>query len=172
MLMPFIRKVRSLCRQPLFVLAWLIPVWFLLGVAKVLILTVPFKRLCPWFGDSAGIEPLRPLIDPSQLPLAVRIGSVIRMAARYSPWNSNCFPQAIVASFLLGIYRIPYAMYFGLTRDPSAPSLSAHAWVVAGRVDVTGGSSFSRFTVVGMFLSPLMRGRKAEGSLIKWEDHG
>lgn len=152
-----IRKARSLWRQPVFVLAWLIPVWSLLGIAKVLILAVSFDRLCPWFGDRTGIEPLRPLIDPSQVSRAVQIGSVIRMASRYTPWNSNCLPQAIVARVLLGFYRIPYAMYFGLMRDPSTPGLQAHAWVAAGRVDVTGGASFSRFTVVAMFLSPLMR---------------
>ena len=103
-------------------------------------------------------------VAPLQSLKSYSIAEFTQMAARYSPWDSNCFPQAIVASFLLGIYRIPYAMYFGLMRNPSAPSLSAHAWVVAGRVDVTGGSSFSRFTVVGKFLSPLMRGRKAGGS--------
>jgi hypothetical protein len=152
-----IRKARSLWRQPVFVWVWLIPVWSLLGVAKVLILAVSFDRLCPWFGDRAGIEPLRPLIDPSQVGRAIQIGRVIRMAARYTPWTSNCFPQAIVARMLLGLYRIPYAMYLGVKRDPSDAGLQAHAWVTAGRVDVTGGASFSRFTVVAMFLSPLMR---------------
>jgi hypothetical protein len=152
-----IRKARNLWRQPFFVWAWLIPVWSLLGVARLLILAVTFKRLYPCFGDRAGIEPLRPLIDPWQVSRAVQIGRVIRMAARYTPWNSNCFPQAIVARVLLGLYRIPYAMYLGLMRDPSGPGLQAHAWVAAGRIDVTGGASFSRFTVVAMFLSPLLR---------------
>jgi hypothetical protein len=157
MLHRLIHKARSLWRQPLFVWAWLIPCWCLLGVAKALILAVAFNRLSPWFGDSAGIEPMRPLIDPSQVSRAVQIGRVIRMAARYTPWNSNCFPQAIVARMILGLYRIPYAMYLGVMRDPSGPGLQAHAWVAAGRIDVTGGASFSRFTVVAMFLSPLMR---------------
>lgn len=157
MLYRLIRKTRSLWRQPLFVWVWLVPVWSLLGIAKILILAVSFNRLAPWFGDKAGIEPLRPLIDPLQVNRAVLIGRVIRMAARYTPWNSNCFPQAIVARMLLGLYRIPYAMYLGLMRDPSNPGLQAHAWVTAGKIDVTGGASFSRFTVVAMFLSPLMR---------------
>lgn len=152
-----IRKARNLWRQPVFVWAWLIPVWYLLGISKVLILVVSFDRLYPWFGDSAGIEPLSPLIDPSQVGRAVQIGSVIRMAARYTPWNSNCFPQAIVARMLLGLYRIPYAIYLGVKRDPSSSGLQAHAWVAAGRINVTGGASFSRFTVVAMFLSPLLR---------------
>ena len=152
-----IRKARSLWRQPLFVWAWLIPVWCLLGIAKVLILAVSFNRMHLWLGDSAGNEPLRPLIDPLQVDRAVQISRVIRMAARYNPWNSNCFPQAIVARVLLGLYRIPYAMYLGVMRGPSDPGLQAHAWVTAGRIDVTGGASFSRFTVVAMFLSPLMR---------------
>jgi hypothetical protein len=129
----------------------------MLGIAKALIFTVSFKRMFPWFGDSAAIELLRPLIDPTQMRRTILIGRVIRMAARYTPWNSNCFPQAIVARLLLGLYRVPYAMYFGLMRDPEVPGLQAHAWVAAGPVDVTGGASFSRFTVVAMFLSPQMR---------------
>ncbi len=152
-----IRKARSLWRQPVFVWAWLIPVWSLLGIAKVLIFTVSFDRLCPWFGDKAGIQPLCPLIELSHVSRADQIGGVVRMAARYTPWNSNCFPQAIVALMLLGLYRIPYAICLGLMRDPSGSGLQAHAWVVAGRINVTGGASFSRFTVVAMFLSPLMR---------------
>lgn len=152
-----IRKASNLWRQPLFVWAWLTPVWLLLGVAKALIIAVSFKRISPLFGDSGGIDPLRPLIEPSQVNRAIQIGRVIRMAARYTPWDSNCFPQAIVARVLLGFNGIPYAMYLGLRRDPSGPGLQAHAWVAAGRIDVTGGASFSRFTVVSMFLSPLMR---------------
>ena len=135
MLRLLIRKARSLWRQPVFVRAWLIPVWFLLGIAKALIFALTFKRMFPWFGDKAGIQPMRPLIAPSQIAGARQIGRVIRMAARYTPWDSNCYPQAIVARLLLGIYRIPYALCFGVMRDSAVPGMQAHAWVTAGSVN-------------------------------------
>lgn len=153
------RKVDKLCRQPLFVWIWLSPVWALLGFSKALIFVVPFNRLHPWLGDDAGIAPLRPLIDPLQIRRAIQIGHVINLAARLTPWNTNCFPQAIVARILLGLYKIPYALCLGVKRDPAESGLQAHAWVAAGSVNVTGGASFARYTVVAMFLSPLMRQR-------------
>jgi len=83
------------------------------------------------------------------------IGRVVRLTANYTPWDSNCFPQAITARFLMGLYRIPYIFFFGLLRDPTNPSgMKAHAWVAAGPVPVTGGVSFGQFTVVGCFVAP------------------
>ena len=90
----------------------------------------------------------------------------MRLAARYTPWTSNCFPQAVVARMLLGIHRIPYAIHFGLMPEsrtgsgapaPAAPrsaGMRAHAWVVAGRVPVTGGHAFHQYTVVGVVAGP------------------
>ena len=83
----------------------------------------------------------------------MQIGRAVRLAARYTPWDSNCFPQAVVARLLLGLYGIPYALFFGLRRDPDSGAMLAHAWVAAGRVRVTGGESFGQFTVVGVFVS-------------------
>lgn len=148
-----IQKIQILRRQPFFVWLWMLPVWSLLGLAKVLILTVSFKRLHPWLGDSAEIKPLRPLIDPTQCNKAKRISHVIRIAARYTPWDSNCFPQAIVARIVLGLYKIPYAMHLGVKRDPADHALQAHAWVCCGQTYVTGGPSFDHFTIVGVFAS-------------------
>ena len=39
-------------------------------------------------------------------------------------------------------------------RDEQTLEMKAHAWVVAGRVPVTGGVSFGQFTVVGVFVAP------------------
>jgi hypothetical protein len=54
---------------------------------------------------------------------------------------------------LLSLYRIPYALYFGLKHESVLSGTEAHAWVAAGRIRVTGGASFSQFTVVGCFVS-------------------
>jgi hypothetical protein len=76
------------------------------------------------------------------------------MAAAYTPWDSNCFSQAVTARLLLGLYKVPYVLCFGLSRYREAGVLDAHAWILAGRINVTGGNSFETYTVVGAFLSP------------------
>lgn len=153
------RKARAFRRQPRFVQAWFLPVWVLLGIGKALIFTLSFRRLAPYLGRQVGIAPWVPLLTPAQEPRARLIGQTVRLTAGYTPWDSNCFPQAIAARLLLGLYGLPYAFYFGLRRERDAPAnLLAHAWVAAGRVAVTGGTSFDRFTVVGCFVSPRLSG--------------
>jgi hypothetical protein len=153
------RKVATFARQPRFIQAWFVPTWILLGLGKALIFGVSFRRLAPRLGRRAGIAPWVPLLTPAQEGRALLIGRTVRLAARYTPWDSNCFPQAVAARVLLGLYRVPYVLYFGLMRDPAEPAnLKAHAWVAAGRVRVTGGTSFGQFTVVGAFVAPGLAG--------------
>jgi len=148
------RKARSFIHLPLFSKFWLVPLWVILGISKALIFTVTFRRLAPHLGQSMGVAPWVPLLDPAQQARALQIGRAVRLAARYTPWDSNCFPQAVAARLLLGWYGIPYALYFGLMREAQTLEMKAHAWVTAGRAAVTGGASFGQFTVVGVFVAP------------------
>lgn len=151
------RKIAAFMRRPLWIRLWFAPVWVLLGVCKLLIFTAPFRRFSPWLGVCTDLSPWVPLVDERQAMLASRIGQVVRLAVRYTPWDSNCFPQALAARVLLGMYGIPYAMYFGVMRQGGAAKMEAHAWVASGQVRVTGGESFDRFTVVGCFVAPGLR---------------
>lgn len=161
MLSLLVRKARNFLRHPLFIKLWLIPVWLLLGISKAVIIIVSFKRLAPLLGVHDGAAPWVPLLGDAQAVRALAIGRVVRLAARYTPWDTNCFPQAVTARLLLGLYRIPYALYFGVARDPLNDAMKAHAWVTAGRIRVTGGSGFRQFTVVGCFVAPqLAAGRR------------
>lgn len=148
-------KAASFRRQPLFVQAWFLPTWILLGISKALIFTLPFRRLAPWLGRRSAITPWVPLLTPDQEARARLVGQAVRIAARHTPWDSNCLPQAIAARALLGLYAVPYILCLGLTRNPGEPAgMMAHAWVAAGRVRVTGGLGFDQFTVVGCYLAP------------------
>jgi hypothetical protein len=151
------RKARQFLREPRFVQLWVVPLWGLLGIGKALIGTLSFRRLASCLGDASGVAPWVPLLDPAQEARAAQIGRAVRIAARYTPWDSNCFPQALAARLLLGLYGVPYALYFGLTGDCTSSGMKAHAWVAAGRVRVTGGESFGRFVVVGVFVARNLR---------------
>jgi hypothetical protein len=140
-------------RLPLFVQFWIVPVWILLGMARAAINLFSFKKLVPLLGTHGDLAFSVPLVDPAQEARARQIGGVILAASKRTPWTSNCFPQAMVARLLLGLYKIPYALFFGVLRNHELDSLEAHAWVATGSVRVTGGYSFGRYTVVGHFYS-------------------
>lgn len=150
----FRRKAQSFLRQPAFVKIWFVPLWFILGLSKALLFAVSFKRLAHYLGQSMGIFAWVPLVDTVQQEQAMQIGCAVRLAARYTPWDSSCFPQAMAARLLLGWYGVPYALCFGVMKDACSAELKAHAWVTAGRVTVTGGDRVDRFTVVSVFIDP------------------
>jgi hypothetical protein len=146
--------LRKLVSLPLFELAWAFPAWILLGLARAAVLTMPFRRLAPRLGVHSGVAPWVPLTTPEQEHRANRIGRVVRRSAMLTPWESNCFNQALTARILLELYAVPYCFYFGVRFGKDGKELDAHAWVASGKVRVTGATGFDRFTVVGCFVSP------------------
>lgn len=147
-------KLGRFVRRPVFIQCWTLPVWFLLGIAKLAIYTVSFRRLLPLLGVPVGVVPWVPLLSAASEDRARQIGEVVRTAARYTPWESNCFPQAVVSRLLLGLYNIDYCLFFGLRRKGGEDPFDAHAWIAAGRIAVIGRRSFGKYTVVGVFASP------------------
>lgn len=156
MLRLLVKPARFFRHHSLFVQLWFFPVWLGLGLAKLLIFTVSFKRLVPRLGVSVGLKPWLPLIDEAQERRARQVSQVVQLAARYTPWESNCFPQAVIARVLLGWYGVPYCLFFGVRRKPGNGEFDAHAWVASGCVRVTGRYSFHQYTVVGVFAAPFL----------------
>lgn len=146
-----LRKLRTLISLPVFTLVWLFPVWVLLGLCRLAILTVPLHRMAPFYGEDIGICPWVPLATPQEISRARDIRRTVGLAAGYSPWTANCYPQALAARVMMGIYGLPYAIHFGLRSDAGGRKIGAHAWVVCGPVPVTGGQSFGSYTVVRSF---------------------
>lgn len=124
--------------------------WSLLGLSRFAILVLPFTVVRRALGerrDPGAPAPLIP-VDDATATRAARIGAIVRLAARHTPWRSECYPQALTARLLLAVSRIPHVVSFGVRRDGDA--LVAHAWVHAGGVPVTGGSAHD-YTEVGSF---------------------
>lgn len=149
-----VRRISLFLSLPRFHKIWLLPVWFLLGITRLTVLLIPFRSLAPFIGVPVGVNAWVPVTSPANTRRAAAIGQVVRLAARYAPWDANCLAQALAARILMGLYRVPYALFFGVARDRLSADLTAHAWVVTGPVRVTGGESFSAYTVVGMYVSP------------------
>lgn len=147
-----LRKVRNFGHLPTLIRLGLLPTWLLLGLARMLVLCIPFRMIAPRLGRHAGPHAFVPLIPSPLVAQARQIARLIQIAARYCPWRANCFAQAIAARVWLKGLGIPHALYFGVRKDAER-RLKAHAWVCAGPVFVTGGGSFGQFTVVGTFVS-------------------
>ncbi|MBF0611978.1 MAG: lasso peptide biosynthesis B2 protein [Magnetococcales bacterium] len=140
-----LRKIKNFSKLDRFSQLWFIPVWGLLGIYRGIILTLSFQGIAPRLGNYQGMDPWVPLLTAPLEERARAIQRVISLAARYTPWLSDCFPQALAAITLLKLYGVAYTLFFGVTRNQQAafPPVAAHAWVVAGKVPVTGGESFA-----------------------------
>ena len=133
---------------------WRIPVtWCLLGLARLLVLLLPFRWLAPRLGQRAA-APVVLLVQASQLKQLLLLKQLIAVTSKYCPWRANCFAQAITAKLWLSWWGLPYTVFFGVARDP-IQQLKAHAWVMAGPVAVSGGYGFAHFTVVGSYVSDI-----------------
>lgn len=149
------RKYQSWSARPPAEKGWFFVAYPLLGVARATILLVPFKWIARTLGQDAHMALQMPLATPQQMQRALAIGRGVRLAATYTPWQSKCLAQAMVASWLLRRCGLPYGLYFGVRKDPdSRDGLAAHAWVSSGPAAVTGGRGcFNDFSVVYNFVN-------------------
>lgn len=141
--MPLARKLGTLSR-----LRWadrllLAEAAILLALARICVLTVPFRVLARWLSRA----PDAPAPDPS---LADRVGRAVRVAARNVPWNAVCLPQAIAAKAMLARRGQGSAFHLGATIEDDG-KLNAHAWlecdgrIVTGAGGMRGMSHLARF---------------------------
>jgi hypothetical protein len=143
-------------------LFWMIPLQFkllffinfiLCGLARSFILLFPLPRLSPHFGRFHKSMMMCTVLSEKQRFRAQQIGRSVRLAAKYTPWDSSCLTQAMVAAFWCKRFKIPYMFYIGLTKSEDELSgFLAHAWITAGAVAVTGGHSLN-YKVISSYSS-------------------
>ena len=130
----------------------LLEAFILLGVARLLVLTIPFRRLAGSLGQH--MHESGPEIDPTALHNARLIGQAVRSAANYTPWQSVCLPQAVAGQWMLKRRRIAATLYLGVAKDlTKTEQLAAHAWLRCGDTILTGGPNHKNFTVLSTFSS-------------------
>ncbi|MCK9372317.1 MAG: lasso peptide biosynthesis B2 protein [Sulfuricurvum sp.] len=124
---------------------------YFLGIARLMVAFIPFKRIAPTLGT---------LIDKNDLPKetvtdtrAIHIAHAIALAVRYTPWESVCLPQAIAAQRMLRRRGLEWNLYLGVARDEEGSGLKAHAWLRNGTVILCGAAGHRNFTVVSVFSS-------------------
>lgn len=80
----------------------------------------------------------------------MRISEVIRVASKYTIWQSVCFEQAVAAMRMLERRKIESTIYFGTARDEKG-NFIAHSWLRSGPFIITGGEVKDQFTIVSTY---------------------
>ncbi len=119
-----------------------------LGIARLMILTLPFRWYAPLLGTPMTESPHEPEID--KIPLITIIARQIKRAARMTPWQSTCLAQAMAAQQMLKRRGLPNTLYLGVARENES-TLSAHAWLCCGSIILTGEREMAHFTMVSSF---------------------
>ena len=118
---------------------------FYMGFIRLAILVIPFHHLWSFlerYTQGNNIE-----IKAEDQRLAKRVGELIELGSRNTPWNSNCLTQAVTGKLLLSGYKIPTIISFGVVKE--SDELNAHAWLSLGDVVITGNEGLDKYTVVG-----------------------
>jgi hypothetical protein len=125
-------------------------VYVLLIVMRGVITTLSLPRITKYLGTPMEETPTEG-VPADQLRYARRIGWAILRAAPRTPTNSNCYPQALTAWWLLHRMRIPTTFYYGAAFDDDRTELQAHVWLRCGNLMVTGGGPHRRFAPLTWF---------------------
>ena len=145
---PFWKRVRRFLSRPKGDIGLLGLAYLYLGLARLAINLLPFKGLVKRLGTPELETPAQ--IAPEQALQARRVAWAVNRASRYTPWKSNCFPQAIAAKILLRQRGIPSTLYLGAAFKARS-ELEAHAWLRCGPIYVTGGQGQRHFGVLGIY---------------------
>lgn len=122
----------------------------LLGLARLLVLTIPFRWLAHTLG--AHMREATVAVASADLEMARLIGQAVRSAAGNTPWQSVCLPQAVAGQWMLKRRGISATLYLGVTKAENKPEqLAAHAWLRCGDQILTGREGHRQFTVVSTF---------------------
>lgn len=118
---------------------WIYAAWY-----RFLIKYKSQKRLeKKWgaLGEESGNE-----IKPWQYRYSAQVSRNVNRIANNTPWESKCLVRALTARKLLMEKKIPCTLYLGVGKDEEG-KMTAHAWLRAGAMYVTGGDGSAYATV-------------------------
>ncbi len=134
--MRLVRKLRTFWRMPGEERRFVGEAIVLLGMARLLVLGVPFRRIVPW------LERVPETDFPCDQALILRVRRAVMIAARNVPWNAVCLPQAMAAKAMLGRRGCGSSFHLGAGFAKEG-KLIAHAWLVAGGTVVVGAAGIA-----------------------------
>ncbi|AEB08804.1 lasso peptide biosynthesis B2 protein [Desulfobacca acetoxidans] len=121
---------------------------FWLGIARLAILILPFRRIAPVLGRHMATSPEESGMAP--VALLDRISWAVATASRHLPWDCRCLAQAIAGKAMLKRRGVSSTLYLGLAKEGEA-QLQAHAWLRCGERILTGRRGMAGFTIIATF---------------------
>ncbi len=128
--------------------------WLLLAFSSIAVALLPFRTIAPVLGKPAGKDHGPAPLDPAHSRRAQWIRSAVNRAARLMPLRSDCLPQALSASLLCRLLRLPSSAHIGVKPQPGEDGTIAHAWVLVGDFWVSGGLSIPEYQMLTSFRRP------------------
>ena len=124
--------------------------YFTLGMMRMAVLTLPFKRLTSSLHHEVKKTSLDKLND-EELKTAKQVGRAIVRASAYTPWNSNCLAQSLTAYRMLHKRGVPGVFYLGTMKNKEDGQMKAHAWTQCGEIIITGKPGHEQYTILSVF---------------------
>jgi hypothetical protein len=118
-----------------------------LALTRLAILLVPFRRIARTLGKVMAESSHD---DPRDDDLVRRVGWAVRIASRYTPWQTRCLAEGMAAKGMLRLRGLASTLYLGLAKNEEG-ELEAHAWLRCGSQVVTGEHEAERYAVVARF---------------------
>lgn len=152
--MTLIRKLRTAFSLEMEQYLWLVVVFPLSGLIRLMVLTLPFRSFQQILGHPVNNRQVCSIAKPGKVNRALKLGRTIRIASKYTPWKSNCMVEAVVARLLLVIMNIDHVIFLGARLDSyDEKDMKAHAWLMVGNQFVVGGKGHKAFGIVGTYSS-------------------
>lgn len=145
-------KVLTYAKMPLIEKILFIINWILCGFARACVLLLSYPKLAVFFGENSQMLQASTITSSVQQSKARLIKRSIALSARYTPWESSCLTQAIVALWWCNVLKIPYYLFIGLEKNTKLnEKIIAHAWVTSGPIAITGGYCWGTHHVIACY---------------------
>jgi len=143
-----IRKIRLFMGMNKELRVMIINAYILSGYYRFKMLFKPFNKLALEMGE-LGVEDTKEA-DDSMNAYIYKVRRAVMLASKYTPWESLCMVQALVAKHMLNKKNIDNVIYFGLAKNEKNEPI-AHAWLKYNNKVVVGEKGMERFSVVATF---------------------
>ncbi len=132
--MKLIKNIKKFSQLPLLEKTLATKIFFMAGIYRIIILTVPFKIITSKL--SRRIKSSSHNFSTENLKT---LGLIIDKVCRNTPWESKCLVQALICKKLCRKYGVLNILYIGVKKDHLG-NLASHAWVSDSQNNIIVGS--------------------------------
>jgi hypothetical protein len=148
MYMALLHKIATMRGLPSQTLGLFVTAIFISAAVRFTLLFLKFSRVLKWLGSANKESPED--ITASQEQYLHKVKTALWLCNKYTPWNTECYVQAVTAKILLRRKCIPATVYIGFKKQASG-KMTGHAWLRCGRLIVTGNKGHEAFQVHSYF---------------------